>query len=108
MTQSSGEDSEQTTSSRKREDGRKALLVYLPPDLIKELKKAGLDDDRNVYEIVDEASREWLSRRGKQVARMARRHPCRAGQGVEAADVVGTGTNSLQPPPRKEESCLKR
>ena len=65
MTQSSGEDSEQTTSSRKREDGRKALLVYLPPDLIKELKKAGLDDDRRVYEIVEEACREWLVRRGR-------------------------------------------
>jgi hypothetical protein len=51
--------------SRKRDDGRKQLLVYLPPDLIKDLKKAGLDDDRNVYDIVEEASREWLSRRSE-------------------------------------------
>ncbi len=65
MTQPSDEDSEQTLSSRKREDGRKALLVYLPPDLIKDLKRAGLDDDRRVYEIVEEASREWLDRRTK-------------------------------------------
>ncbi len=35
MTQPSEEDSEQSPSSRKREDGRKALLVYLPPYLIK-------------------------------------------------------------------------
>ncbi len=65
MTQPSEEDSEQSPSSRKREDGRKALLVYLPPDLIKDLKRAGLDDDRRVYEIVEEASREWLDRRTK-------------------------------------------
>ncbi len=50
--------------SRKREDGRRQLLVYLPPDLIKELKRAALDAERNVYDIVEEASREWLSRRG--------------------------------------------
>jgi len=30
--------------------------------LIKELKKAALDHERNVYEIVEEAARDWLSR----------------------------------------------
>ena len=54
------------TASRRREDGRKQLLVYLPPDLIKDLKKAGLDDDRNAYEIVEEAAREWLVRRSRK------------------------------------------
>jgi hypothetical protein len=66
ITQSSGEDSERTASSRKREDGRKALLVYLPPDLIKDLKRAALDDDRRVYEILEEASRQWLERRSEK------------------------------------------
>ena len=67
MEQSSGEESERRTApSRKREDGRKALLVYLPPELIKDLKKAGLDDDRNVYEIVEDADRDWLTRRAKK------------------------------------------
>ena len=66
MAQSSTDDSERTTASRKREDGRKALLVYLPPDLIKDLKRAGLDDDRRVYEIVEEAGREWLQRRSER------------------------------------------
>jgi hypothetical protein len=67
--QSSVEESERrTASSRKREDGRKALLVYLPPELIKDLKKAGLDDERTVYEIVEEAGREWLARRGKKAS----------------------------------------
>jgi hypothetical protein len=34
--------------------------------LIKELKKAALDDDTNSYEIVEEATREWLARRSKK------------------------------------------
>lgn len=46
-----------------RSDGRKQLLVYLDPDVIKQLKKAALDDDRNAYEITEEAVREWLAAR---------------------------------------------
>ncbi len=53
-------------ASRPRNDGRKSLFVYLDADLIKELKKAALDDDANVYEIVEEATRLWLARRGKK------------------------------------------
>ncbi len=52
--------------SRARVDGRRQLLVYLEPELIKELKKAALDEDRTAYEIVEEATREWLARRGKK------------------------------------------
>jgi hypothetical protein len=50
-------------SARPRPDGRKTLLVYLDGELIKNLKKAALDDERNVYEIVEEAARDWLERR---------------------------------------------
>jgi hypothetical protein len=49
--------------ARVRTDGRKTLLVYLDGGLIKNLKKAALDDERNVYEIVEEAARDWLSNR---------------------------------------------
>jgi len=52
--------------SRSRSDGRKSLLVYMDAGLIKELKKAALDDDRNAYEIVEETIREWLARRSKK------------------------------------------
>lgn len=45
---------------RKRADGRKALLVYLDEDLIKRLKKLAVDEDCNVYDIVEEATQEWL------------------------------------------------
>jgi hypothetical protein len=51
---------------RSRTDGRKGLLVYMDAGLIKELKKAALDDDRNVYDIVEETTRQWLARRGKK------------------------------------------
>jgi hypothetical protein len=69
MARSSDEDSRREKApSRRRDDGRKALLVYLPTNLIKDLKKAGLDDDRNVYEIVEEASQEWLSRRAQNTS----------------------------------------
>lgn len=51
---------------RSRADGRKPFLAYLNPDLIKELKKTALDDERNAYEIVEEATRDWLVKRGKR------------------------------------------
>lgn len=51
---------------RARTDGRRTLLVYMDAALIKELKKAALDDDTNSYEIVEEATREWLARRSKK------------------------------------------
>lgn len=53
-------------TSRLRADGRKTLLVYLDGQLIKDLKKAALDQERNVYEIVEEASRDWLAKAGKK------------------------------------------
>jgi len=51
---------------RLRKDGRKSLLVYLPATLIKDLKKAALDDDRNTYDIVEEAAQQWLARRDRK------------------------------------------
>lgn len=45
----------------KREDGRRAFLAYLKPDLIKNLKVAALDREIPAYEIVEAALREWLS-----------------------------------------------
>ena len=51
---------------RARTDGRKTLLVYMDAGLIKDVKRAALDDDRNVYEIVEEATREWVAKRAKK------------------------------------------
>jgi len=49
-------------SARSRTDGRRTLLVYMNSDLIKEVKKIALDEERNVYEIVEEATFDWLNR----------------------------------------------
>ena len=59
----------ETRSIRKRSDGRKSLLVYMDEALIKELKKVAVDDDCNAYEIVEEATQEWLARREKKSSR---------------------------------------
>ena len=56
-------DNPQEKPIRKRDDGRKGLLVYLDVGLIKDLKKAALDDDCNVYDIVEEAAKDWLAKR---------------------------------------------
>lgn len=51
------------TGNRVRADGRRQLLVYFEPELIKGLKRVALDEDVHVYEIVEQAAREWLERR---------------------------------------------
>jgi hypothetical protein len=56
------EETNSKASVRTRADGRRSLLVYLDANLIKELKKTALDEDRNAYEIVEDAVREWLRR----------------------------------------------
>ena len=53
------------TADRTRADGRKALLVYLRPDVIKRLKVAALDENRPAYELTEEAVSEWLTTREK-------------------------------------------
>jgi hypothetical protein len=47
--------------NRSRADGRRSLLVYLDPKVIKQLKKTALDHERPAYEITEEAVREWLA-----------------------------------------------
>ncbi len=53
--------SRSVASQRVRPDGRKSLLVYLRPEIIKELKKAALDADKTAYEITEEAILAWLA-----------------------------------------------
>ena len=54
---------ESKAATRKRADGRRSLLVYMDADLIKRLKKTALDHERNAYDIVEEAVRDWFSKR---------------------------------------------
>jgi hypothetical protein len=52
-------------TNRVRPDGRKAMLLYLPEDLIKRLKVAALDERRHAYELAEEAVLQWLASRSK-------------------------------------------
>jgi hypothetical protein len=49
--------------SRQRADGRRQLLVYLAPEVIKDVKKVAVDDDTTASSITEEALRDWLERR---------------------------------------------
>src|ERR1700752_5339305 len=49
-----------------RTDGRRQLLLYLDPELIKELKRMALDSDQPAYEVAEEAIREFLRSRKRQ------------------------------------------
>ncbi|MDA9538079.1 hypothetical protein ACM41_18325 [Bradyrhizobium sp. CCBAU 21362] len=51
-----------TSRSGDRADGRKQLLVYMEPTLVRELKKAALDRDVAAFEIVEQAVKDWLQR----------------------------------------------
>ncbi|MCJ2007042.1 hypothetical protein [Methylobacterium sp. J-092] len=51
-----------------RKDGRRAFYVYLPPPLIRDLKKAALDEERPAYELVEEAVEAMLRSRRDGVA----------------------------------------
>lgn len=44
-----------------RKDGRRSLLVYMRPDVIKALKKSAIDLDRTAYSIVEEAVSDWIA-----------------------------------------------
>jgi hypothetical protein len=52
-----------TITTKPRSDGRRSLLIYKNPELIKSVKKVALDDERPLYEIVEEATREWMGQR---------------------------------------------
>lgn len=54
---------EEASAVRMRGDGRRQLLIYAAPDVIKELKRAALDEDRPAYELAEEAIRDFLKKR---------------------------------------------
>jgi hypothetical protein len=47
-------------------DGRRQLLIYMLPDVVKDLKRAALDEDRPAYELAEEAILDWLLKRRKR------------------------------------------
>jgi hypothetical protein len=57
---------EEASAARTRPDGRRQLLLYLDPEVIKELKRVALDSDKPAYEIAEEAIREFLRTRKRR------------------------------------------
>jgi hypothetical protein len=53
---------EEVSSARKRADGRRQILMYMKPDVIRELKRAALTEERPAFEIAEEAVLEWLKK----------------------------------------------
>jgi hypothetical protein len=43
-----------------RSDGRRAVTLYLDPDLMKRLKRLALDRDTTAYELAEVAISAWL------------------------------------------------
>ena len=56
------------SKTRVRSDGRRQLLVYLDPEVIKDVKKAAVDLDTTASALAEEALRRWLRRRAAKKA----------------------------------------
>jgi len=48
------------------EGDKRQFLATLDPELIKAIKLAAIEDETSASEIVEEATRQWLSRRKKK------------------------------------------
>jgi hypothetical protein len=58
--------SELKQAGRVRPDGRKPLLLYLQPDVIRRLKRQAIDEDTHVYLLVERMlSEELVNRKAK-------------------------------------------
>ena len=60
---SEGIDPDEGSGGVERKDGRRSLLFYMRPEVIKLLKKSAIDLDRTAYSIVEEAVEGWISQR---------------------------------------------
>jgi hypothetical protein len=48
--------------AKPRADGRRAMLLYIKPALIRDLKKAAIDAGTTAFLVAEEAIKEWLDR----------------------------------------------
>jgi hypothetical protein len=53
--------------ARKRTDKRSQLLIYMKPDLIRQLKLAALAKGTPAYELAEEAIEEWLKKHKREI-----------------------------------------
>ena len=57
--------SDATPKSRALADGRVQMLVYLPPSLVKAIKRHALEADTSASAVVEAAVDAWLRRNGQ-------------------------------------------
>ena len=57
-----------TPPPKPRPDGRTAILLYMKPDLILELKEEAMLDGRTAFSMVESAVAEFLARRRRKKA----------------------------------------
>ncbi len=50
----------QNSEGRVRADGRRQVLLYMKPELIRALKRAALDEDVTAYQLAETAIAEFL------------------------------------------------
>jgi hypothetical protein len=55
-----------SATQKDRTDGRRKMLIALKTDLIKDLKKQALDENRNAYEVVEDAVASYLAEKRKR------------------------------------------
>jgi hypothetical protein len=55
------------SKARKRPDKRSQLLIYMNPDLVRQLKLAALAKGRPAYELAEEAIEEWLKSHQREI-----------------------------------------
>lgn len=48
--------------------GKRYFLATMDVGLIKDMKQAGIADDKSASECLEEAAREWLGRRGSKAS----------------------------------------
>ena len=53
--------------ARKRPDKRSQLLIYMKPDLIRQLKLAALAKGKPAFVLAEEAIEEWLKKHKREI-----------------------------------------
>lgn len=54
---------------KRRSDGRKSFLVYLPKELIRRLKTAAINEERHAYELTEEAIEAYLAQQRRSLGK---------------------------------------
>jgi hypothetical protein len=56
----------EASAPRSRDDGRRQLLIYMKQDIIKDLKRAAIEDGRPAYELAEEAILDFLRKKKRK------------------------------------------